>query len=414
MVTIPVFESLPSWPPTIDPLLWGGFLLVIAAVGCEWAGRQGQLPRITVYTLLGMAAGALGILGPSDQILVSWRVFIDIALGLLLFRLGGSLRLKWLLDNKWLAVASLMDSAVTAIAIFFVLIVLGVRVEPAALIAAVMMSTSPAIAVSLVMEKRSRGQVSERLLMISFINSSLAILFTRFWLGVEHLSQASHTLETLLHAIYLLSGSILLGYCAGRALSFLERKIVSAGDDVVLLLGMALVIVYSAKALHLSSLFAFVVAGLCTQTLQANSSRRGEVDLLRMFQIVLFILIGASTNWSGLASGSALLIGVALIGTRLLCKMGVSTLLAYPSGLSIQQGIGLGLALLPMAEVPLLLIQDASAFLPQTGMKACFGAFIAVATFELLGPKVALLGLSKAGEIFSDMDLSSEKGSDLR
>lgn len=411
VTTTSMFESLPYWPPAVDPMLWAGVVLVIAAAGGEWAGRRGHVPRITVYTLLGLVAGWLGVFGSSDQILVHWRGFIDAALGLLLFRLGGVLRLRWLLDNKWLAFTSLMESVVTAGTVFVVLSVFGVGRESAALIAVIMMSTSPAVAVSLVMEQRGRGQVSERLLMMSFINSGLAIVSTRVWLGLEHLSlSAGHTAETLFHAIYLVSGSVLLGYLIGKLLSVLGRMAVTAGDDLVLLFGMTLAIVYSAQALHLSPLFAFVVAGLCTHSLQAGSHQKGEADLLRLFQIVLFVLMGAAAKWGGLLSGKALLFALLLLGMRTMCKVGVNVVLARLSGLTLQQGTALGLALIPMSDVAFLLTQDASTLLPETGGDVRLGMLLAIAVFELIGPKVALCGLFKAGEVAAEPEPSNVKG----
>ena len=87
---------LPAWPPPFGELAVFGALLLAGLLGGELVHRLLALPRITGYVLAGIACGpqALGLVhGP---LLTEARVFVDLALGLILFELGHRLDFDWL------------------------------------------------------------------------------------------------------------------------------------------------------------------------------------------------------------------------------------------------------------------------------------------------------------------------------
>lgn len=65
-----------------------GALLLIGLIGAALANRSGRLPGITGMIFVGFLAGpsVLGLVSPT--MLGEARVFVDIALGLILFQLG--------------------------------------------------------------------------------------------------------------------------------------------------------------------------------------------------------------------------------------------------------------------------------------------------------------------------------------
>ena len=116
---------LPSWPPVPDAVLWVSLTIVVAGLIGEFVFRSFRLPRVVGYAVVGTVVSAFG-LGLSDTILKpSFRLIVDLALALLLFELGSRISLRWLRTNPWLLATSLLESALTFVAVYFTLTFLG-------------------------------------------------------------------------------------------------------------------------------------------------------------------------------------------------------------------------------------------------------------------------------------------------
>jgi len=83
---------LPSWPPVFGELVRFGALLVAGLLGGELAHRFAGLPRVTGYVLAGVACGPHGLALMQAPLFAGARVFVDLALGLIVFRARPPLR----------------------------------------------------------------------------------------------------------------------------------------------------------------------------------------------------------------------------------------------------------------------------------------------------------------------------------
>src|SRR3990172_3245951 len=112
---------LPHFPLDARPLALFGLLLLAGVIGGELVRRVLRLPRIVGYVLIGLALGGSG-LDLLDQQLVgeSW-IFVEIALGLVLFELGRRLDFAWLRSDRWLLATGLTESALSFGFIYFAL-----------------------------------------------------------------------------------------------------------------------------------------------------------------------------------------------------------------------------------------------------------------------------------------------------
>src|SRR3989338_648802 len=88
---------LPTLPIDITPLMAFGLMLIIGAVGGYVAHRISWLPSITGFLLVGFICGPSGIGLLSQETIIKSQILIDIALALILYRLGLSLdiRILW-------------------------------------------------------------------------------------------------------------------------------------------------------------------------------------------------------------------------------------------------------------------------------------------------------------------------------
>jgi len=158
-----------AWP-CIIALAW-----LLGDIGHRWL----RLPRISIYALTGFALVNLfpTYLSPLDN--HSLVLLANIAFGLILFEFAYRINLRWLSLNPWVAVTGLVEAGVTFAAVYFVALWHGSSQLMSLLLAALAMSSSPTAVLRIINEQRSSGQVSERILHLTAINSVLAVLLSR-------------------------------------------------------------------------------------------------------------------------------------------------------------------------------------------------------------------------------------------
>ena len=97
------FSFLPMWPPKLNETMDVAVALMLAGLIGEALARFVRLPRVSGYALTGLILGppVLGWFGQPELSL--FRIFIDLALALLLFELGVRVDLRWFRAN-WMSV----------------------------------------------------------------------------------------------------------------------------------------------------------------------------------------------------------------------------------------------------------------------------------------------------------------------
>src|SRR4030065_1249956 len=152
---------LPTFPIDITPLMAFGLMLIIGAVGGYVAHRLSWLPSITGFLWCGFICGPSGIGLLSQGTIVESRIFIDIALALILYRLGLSLDIKILWRSPRLLFTSLVESFATFGLVFYVLSLFGLPTPVAVLVAAITISSSPAVLLHVAHEVGAKGESTE-------------------------------------------------------------------------------------------------------------------------------------------------------------------------------------------------------------------------------------------------------------
>lgn len=390
---------LPDYPFPASPVLLFGLLLLAGLVGGELVQRVLRLPRIVGYVLTGLALGVSGVgLVDGGMIRESW-IFVDIALGLILFDLGRRLDFSWLRRDPWLAATGVVESGLSFVLVYFTLSWLGVQPLYAAVAAAIGIATSPAVVMVVAQELRADGQVTERMLGLTAINSVIAfVTVTMLLAGIHHEYRAGWRV-VLLHPLYLLSGSLILGYCSalaavllGRWLGKIERS------HYVLTLGLIVLTIGMARALELSVVLALLAFGV----LFKNLDRRHDLMPFdsglvgHLFVVVLFVLSGASLNIGDLAIGGAL--AGAFILARFVGKSIGVLALTYFSGARRGSAGLLCLALTPMSGLAISMVHGTTELYPEFGARLAAIVLSAVLILEILGPVAVQFALRRAGE----------------
>ena len=392
------FGFLPTLPLELSFPLMFGVLLVAGMVGGEMA-RAVRLPRIIGYVAVGFVMAPLARLIGLDLLLDEARIFVDLALGLVLFDLGRRMDLQWMKRDWTLAAAGLAESLLTFAAVFATLLVFDFAPVQAGIAAAIAMATSPAVVMLIVQDTKAEGQVTERALNLVALNSLLASIITTILLATAHLEARMDVESALLHPAYLFLGSLGLGGAVASFARVVARSVDKTKDlHFTLIAGIVVATVGLASLLKLSVILSLLAFGLFTR----NDAR--NYDLLnvnlapasRLLYIVLFVITGASLPLDALATGGV--VGLAVAAARFLGKV-VGVLAVAPiGGLRPKQALGLACALMPMSTLALMLHHDVVRHFPAFGANLTAAFLSAVIVMEIVGPIMAQWGLTFAGE----------------
>ena len=384
---------LPDLASAAAQLPWYALLLLAAALAGEAVQRWLRLPRLLGWIAVGAALGphALGAL--DEDALEVLRPLLDFAVGMVLFELGQRVDLSWLRRNPWLLATSVLESGFAFGAMFVVLLAVDAPPLIAAAAAAIGISTAPAVVLTVTRELQAQGQVAERALLLTALNSAYAFVAVSVllaWLAREY---SGDWRAVLLHPLYLIFGSTVLAALFAAATLALLRLLGRRHDAqflcVVALVALA---VWASATLNLSVALALLAFGAITRI---YDRRRLFVSLEfgrlgRILLILLFAITAAKLDW-GLVPAGAVAGGV-LVAARFAGKaLGVS-------GLPLRKASLLALALTPMSGLAIVLMHDTARLYPQFGPALAAIVVSAIAMLELLGPLLTHFALTRAGE----------------
>jgi Kef-type K+ transport system membrane component KefB len=391
-------EFLPSWPFVLSYPLLFGVLLVAGMIGGEIA-RSAKLPRIIGYVVIGFILAPLAQAMSLDPLIEEARIFVDLALGLVLFDLGRRMDLQWMKRDWTLALSGLAESLLAFGAVFATLLAFDFTAVKAGIAAAIAMATSPAVVLLIVQDTRSEGQVTERALNLVALNSLLASILTTILLASGHIEAKMDIESALLHPAYLFAGSLALGGAIAAFARLTARSVEKTKDlHFTLIAGMVVAAVGLAIMLKLSVILSLLAFGLFSRN-DVRTHDLLNVNLApasRLLYIVLFVITGASLPLPALAVGGAA--AVALVAARGAGKLLGILIVAPLGGLRMRQAMGLGCALLPMSTLALMLQHDVAKTFPEFGADLTAVFLGALIIMEVMGPLAVQWGLKFAGE----------------
>ncbi len=396
-------EFLPTWPPAPNALFFFGFLLFCGAIGGYMAHRWPWLPSITGFMCVGFVAGPNVLHLVSHEGLAHSRVIVDVALGLILYRLGLSLNLNQLIRDHSLLLISLAESALTCLVVLFALGLVDIRGMQAAVISAIAISSSPAVLIHVAHELGARGPVTERAKSLVALNNVWAFLAFAALLPWMYL-RIDATLATTLGApLYQLVGSALLGGIVGVALHHAARRTKRATQyQLALVVGAVALTLGLAFMLKLSALFAPLVLGIVVRTIERKDlvANLAFGPAFELFFIALFVYAGASLHIDEMIK-FAPAAGVFVLARCLAKWMGTgvtSSLL----GSTPRQATTTGLLLIPMAGLAIGLVNTTSLLFPADGQIVSAVVLAAVAILETIGPPIASRALRLSGDTMGE------------
>jgi Kef-type K+ transport system membrane component KefB len=381
------------------PLVLVTLVIVVGALAGEWIARTTRLPRIVGYTGAGCVAAVAGMGVPMPLAGVP-RLVVDLALALLLFEIGSRVRLLWLRQNPGLLATSLAEAVLGGSAVIGALLAMGVPAATACGCAVLAIPASVAVAGRVAHELGAHGQVTQRMALLTALNTLYAVLALtalKLW-GLA--GQDAGVGAALLALGQSFLGSLALAAALAACVALVARRLDLRNESaVLLLLGLIMLAVSTARWLGLSTLLVPLLAGL----LLRNATQRPWVwprhfgTAGGVLVLMLFVVVGASWSPQVLATGGAA--ALALLAARGLAKTFAVMVLSRWARLSARQGLALSVTLTPLSATALVMLSELMETVPELGRGVAPIVLAAVAMLELAGPVAVQLALRMAGEL---------------
>jgi Kef-type K+ transport system membrane component KefB len=270
---------------------------------------------------------------------------------------------------------------------------------PAAVIAALAISSSPAVLIHVSHELGAAGPVTERAKSLVAMNNVIAFIMFAALLPILYANEQA-ALSTVVGApLYRLLGSAALGALMGWVLHYVARRIKGAQQyHLALVIGAVALTLGAAMALKLSVLFAPLLLGVVVRTIERKEliADMAFGPAFELFFIALFVYAGANLHVAEMAKYAPAAL-VFVVGRSLAKWLGVAAT-ATVLGLPRRQAATTGLLLIPMAGLAIGLVNTTMSLFPHEGAVVSSVVLAAVAIFETIGPPICARALRLSGD----------------
>lgn len=383
----------------LNELLSVGIIILLGLLGGKLSHRV-KIPKVTGYMLAGLFFGpsVLGLI--SAATLENIQLINDIALGLILFAIGGEIELQHLkaMGRRVIFIA-LAESAGAFILVGAATGLLSGDWGIAILLGSISIATAPGVTLLVIREYRSRGPLTDTLLAVVAINNVLCLVVFRIFFGGYSLITGEPTWDVVLMLLKELFASIAIGGVVAAIITFWEQKIDDLSELLLVIIGGLLLGIGVAKSIGISHLMVCLIIGAVTNNLSMmHRLVYAELRQTEMpFFIAFFVLSGASLHLGSLSHLG--LLGAAYLITRPIGKAIGARLAARQFGARTAVTQNLGMTLLPQAGVAIGMVIAVSETHPEMGRIISTVILSSIIVYEGVGPFLTRLALSRAGEV---------------
>ena len=385
---------------TAETLITVGVLLLLGLV-TDAIGHRTRLPRVTLLLIFGFVIGPSGLdfISPSDG---KWfSVVADMALIMIGFLLGEKLTLSSLREHGkfvlWLSIAEVVG---TALVVLVGLLLIGLRMDIALLLAGIAAATDPAATTDVVRETKADGVFTRTLLGIVAVDDAWGlIVFSLILTAVQAFSGQAESIGQLLTGAWELSGALLVGICLGIPMAYLTGRIKPGEPTLVEALGLVFLCGGIAIWLEVSFLLASMALGCVVANLARHHMRPFHAieGIEWPFMILFFILAGASLPIEALYQIGR--VGAGYIAFRIIGRLVGAWVGGAISHTGPLMRRWMGMALLPQAGVALGMALVATHRRPDLADMIFSAVIASTVLFEVIGPVVTRSALVHVGEV---------------
>ena len=407
---------------TTDIALVIGVMLIAGFLGGV-VMRKLRFPRVTGYIVVGVllspsVLGSLGLDFLSKATVDSLDIITNVALGIVAYAIGSSLRLESLRKlGRSIAWITPFQSLGTWLLVTLALAFLSPLVLPipgatffqfyfpmAFIIGAIASATAPALTLAIIRELRARGPLTTTLLAVVALDDAIAVIAFAIAVGVAQplvSGVGGVSFYQMLGVPFLhILESVGIGAAFGFALINIAKLVKTRKLVLVVVLGVIVTCIGVTNLLGVSLIMANMVVGFVV----ANRGRKDEPfpvieNIEDVVFTVFFVLAGMHFDLGVMKTAGILavsLFAIRFAGKYYGARIGAKIAHAPEA---VQKYIGF--TLLPQAGVAIglaLLAKSAFPDFPVLGDVLLNAVLASVIISELVSPPLVKYGISKAGE----------------
>ena len=386
--------------------------------------KKVQLPAVTAYLVAGVligpfVLGRIGIpgIGITGEQIEGFGLISDLALGFIAFSMGSEFRISQLKRiGKQATFVGVFQALFTTVIVDAALIILHLIIpdkfslQSAIVLGSVATATAPAATLMVVKQYKAKGPVTDILLPVVALDDAVGLVVFAISFGIARslgngaVNVTSVILEPVLEVIL----SLILGFVMGLLFTLCEKYFHSRSKRMAVSITFVMMTVaISSMSFEIGSVhigFSSLLACMMLGTVFCNICEVSEELMERADRwttpilILFFVISGAELELSVFADIMVVLIGAIYIISRSLGKYfgaGISARLSKCNPNVVKY---LGITLLPQAGVALGMAIKAIELGPEGAIVRNITLF-AVLVYEIIGPLLTKVALTKAGDI---------------
>ena len=355
----------------------------------------------------------------------SYSLLCDLALGFIAFSIGNEFRVEQLRKiGRQATIIGIFQAVFTTLVVDAALIGLHfiipdiLPLEAAIILGAIASATAPAATLMVVKQYKAKGAVTDILMPVVALDDAVGLVLFAISFGIARAMNAgtvgivSTVLEPVLEVVFSLS----LGAVMGILFHICERFFHSGSKRLSVSIAFVMItIALSQISFEISGVhFAFSSLLTCMMlgTVFCNICDFSEELMERADKwtaplfVLFFVLSGAELELSVFENIGMILIGVVYIIFRSIGKYSGAYISSKAAGCEKNIVNYLGITLLPQAGVALGMAMKAKVF-GEIGELVSSITLFAVLIYELVGPMLTKIALTKAGDIHPDGAVSA-------
>lgn len=389
-----------------------------------------KLPAVTAYLIAGILVGPfclgafnVGGLGFTADVIENKHLSIisDVALGFIAFAIGNEFRLSQLKSiGKQATIIGVLQAVFTTVLVDVALISFHfifphvLSLEAAIVLGAIASATAPAATLMVVRQYKAKGPLTDTLLPVVALDDAVGLILFSISFGIAKglMSGSVNALSIIVEPLIEVVISIGLGAIMGLLITLLERffhsrsKRLSISVAFVFLTVAISMINVNIGPVHVA--FSPLLTCMMLGTVFCNRCDFSAELMDRLDRwtapifILFFVLSGAELDLTVLTDLLIVLVGITYIVFRCLGKYFGANLSARLAGSAPTIRKYLGITLFPQAGVALGMAIKAQASLGEVGAIIANITLFSVLIYEIVGPFLTKISLSKAGEIIPE------------
>ena len=395
----------------IEEVIGGNILLAFAVIlilglASTRLMKLLNLPNVTGYLIVGLLVGPFCLKVINEDNITGLKVITNAALGFIAFSIGGEFKLSSIKRlGKSVIIITLFQAFVTSGLTFLVLWAVGIPMSITLCLCAIAAATAPAATLMVVRQYKAKGPVTDTLLPVVALDDAVGLMIFSLCFALAKVIETGGELTVvnvlvmpILEIVLSLTFGALIGFVLSLAMKvFKSRANRLIGMIAGVFLGIALCEI---MPLELSSLLVCMMIGAVFTNMRSDSitildgQERWTPPLFMLF----FIISGAELDLTVLPT-------VGLMGIAYLVARSIGKILGAAVGAKSVKADSnivkyLGFTLLPQAGVAIGMAQMVSMSLGGVvAEKVTAVVLCATLIYELFGPVITKIALTKAGEI---------------